>query len=115
MAELDETDLARLRERCGKISRAVEASLTYYLLEQLELPIGCSPSRVDALLCTGERDGYPTRLFFERQVKGASGATLNWNANGVRILERNWTAYSWKVPMGRSVYLLLDEHLKALA
>lgn len=108
-------DLALLKARCTKLSRAVEGGLTYYLLAGLELPAGCTPSRVDALLCMGERDGYPTRLFLERQVQGASGIALNWNANGVRILERNWVAYSWKVPISERLNAVLDEHLKVLA
>src|SRR5713101_4471851 len=75
---------------------AEEGGSTFFLIPNFELPAGNSPAVVDVLLCpTADRHGYPSRLFFAQQVK--SPKALNWNTNSVRILERTWYAYSWKV------------------
>lgn len=90
-----------------------EAGVTYFLLPQIHLPDGCTPARTDALLCPSPRDGYSSRLFFAEQIQ--TSKALNWNASGVRILERNWNAFSWKLdaPNLRLVQML-SLHLKAL-
>ncbi len=93
---------------------AEEGGIAYFLLPTFPLPPGNSPPTVDILLCPGaERHGYPSRLFFAQQVQ--SPKPLNWNTNGVRILERNWYAYSWKIPQhGLRLMQILALHLKAL-
>lgn len=91
--ELSETD--ELKLYCESLASAPEGGCVYYILEGLVLPEGCSPQKVDALLCPTARDGYPSRLFFG--VRVSSARNLNWNASGVRILDRNWEAFSWKV------------------
>ena len=88
-------EVAELRRYCSQVASAPEGGCNYLLLQDLILPDGCAPSTCDALLCQSPRDGYQSRLFFSVQV--ASGRTLNWNASGVRILDRNWHAFSWKV------------------
>jgi hypothetical protein len=107
-------DIARLKRTCDRLSTASEAGCVYYLLEGLQLPQGCSPSKLDALLCIGARDGYQTRLYLSERVETAAKIKLNWNANGVRIMERNWCAFSWNVPAALGPASVLDEHLKAL-
>lgn len=64
------------------------------------------------MLCMGERDGYPTRLFFAERIVPAKPYALNWKAQTDRILERNWHVFSWKVPQGLSPVDTLHEHLK---
>jgi hypothetical protein len=93
---------------------AEEGGITYFLIQNLPLPNGTEPVATDALLCpTADRHGYPSRLFFAQQVK--SQKPLNWNTNGVRILERNWYAYSWKInQQGLRLMQILALHLKAL-
>lgn len=94
--------------------KATEGGITYVLIPNLPLPPNNEPPQVDVLLCpTADRHGYPSRLFFAEQVK--SQKPLNWNTNGVRILERNWYAYSWKVSQQNlRLMQILALHLRAL-
>ena len=87
--------VAEFKLLCPDVQQCDEAGRTYLLLSGLTLPEGCSPSNLDAPLCPTERDGYPSRLFFADRIKSLT--ELNWNASGVRILEKNWHAFSWKV------------------
>ena len=107
-----EDQVAELKLLCPNIQHCDEAGRIYLLLPRLSLPEGCSPSTSDALLCPTERDGYPSRLFFAERIK--SRTELNWNASGVRILERNWQAYSWKVNPGMRLAQMVAAHLRAL-
>jgi len=93
---------------------AEEGGICYFLIPKLPLPDGTSPAEVDVLLCpTADRHGYPSRLFFAQQIKSKNA--LNWNTNGVRILERTWYAYSWKVTKnGLRLIQILALHLRAL-
>jgi len=93
--EFPEDQIAELRRLCPGLKHATETDCPFFFLPGLSLPDGCSPSLVDALLCPVPRDGYPFRLFFAEKI--ASPKTLNWNVTGVRILERNWHAFSWKI------------------
>ena len=113
-ANLPAEEIEALKQYCASISAADESSITYLLLAGLKLPNGCAPASVDALLCLGERDGYPTRLYFAERVDTPSKVALNWNASGVRILERNWHAYSYKAMRAGTLVELLVEHLKPL-
>jgi hypothetical protein len=107
-----EEQVAELKQLCQAVRQYEEAGCTYLLLPGLNLPEGCSPSRLDALLCPTPRDGYSSRLFFAERV--GSRAQLNWNANGVRIAERNWHAYSWKVSPDLRLAQMVAAHLRAL-
>jgi hypothetical protein len=102
-------ELARLY---AGVQQAVEIEVTYFLIRDLELPAGCIPATVDSLLCPTLRDGYQSRLFFATQVSG--GPARNWNATGVRILERNWYAVSWKTREGLRLAQMVSAHLDAL-
>lgn len=103
--------IAELKRLCPDLKQFDEAGRTYLLLLGLNLPTGCSPQRVDALLCPTERDGYASRLFFAERIE--STASLNWNAAGVRIGERNWHAYSWKVGPDLRLLPMIAAHLRA--
>lgn len=89
-----------------------EGGIDYILLPNVQLPDGCTPARVDCLLCLGSRDGYENRLFFAQVVACRNGR--NWNAQNVRIFERNWFAYSWRVPGGLRPIETLIGHLQGL-
>ena len=103
---LSKEELAELVRLFSEIRSADEAGVTYYLLPNLQLPPGCNPASVDALLCPSPLDGYESRLFYALQVKG--GPPRNWHVQGRRILERNWYAFSWKTCSGlRAVQMIL--------
>ena len=105
-------EVDELRAYCKSVTAASEGGCTYYLLEGLILPEGCSPAFVDALLCPTPRDGYNSRLFFAERVAG--GSSRNWNTQA-RILERNWHAYSWSVnTLCLRLAQLVSRHLEGL-
>jgi hypothetical protein len=108
-----EDQINELKGLCSGLSLIAEAGMQYFLIPVLVLPKGCEPQKLDVLLCPTARDGYPSRLFFSQQVRGPR--PLNWNANGVRIGEGNWHAFSWRIG-GASLRLaqMLTSHLSAL-
>lgn len=93
---------------------STEAGVTYYLLPALATPTGCAPATIDALLCPTARDGYPNRLFYAQRVEGLVASTRNWNANGVRILERSWWAPSVQTAPGLRLVQMVRAHLGML-
>jgi len=100
-----------LKGYCTRVLAAKEGGCTFYLLEGLNLPQGCTPCSVDALLCPSQRDGYPSRLYFAERIQ--CRFERNWNTLGVLILGRQWNAFSWKVdPAGLSLVRLLNAHLQ---
>ncbi len=109
---LSEDQIAEVKQLCPNVQLHEEAGCAYLLLPGLNLPDGCSPASMDALLCPSDRDGYPSRLFFAEKV--TSLKQLNWNANGVRIAERNWQAYSWKTNPNLRLIQMIAAHLGAL-
>ena len=86
--------IEELKRCCTSVSLCSEGGYNYFLLEGLALPEGCSPSSCDGLLCPTDHSGYPARLFFSAQVQGRYAR--NWNGH-VRILERNWYGFSWRL------------------
>jgi hypothetical protein len=111
--DFPEDQIAELTSAFPEVRYAHEGGITYFLIPALPLPNGVSPSPVDVLLCpTADGHGYPSRLFFATQVQ--SEKPLNWNTNGIRILERSWYAYSWKIhQQGLRLMQILALHLKA--
>jgi hypothetical protein len=105
--------IEELKHCCQAVSACQDGGIDYLLLEGLALPPGCSPARIDALLCPTFRDGYSSRLFFAAQVQ--SPFARNWNFDG-RICERNWHGYSWKTDDPRPMRLaqLVRLHLDGL-
>ena len=89
--------------------------ITYFLISNLPLPDGCSPSRSDVLLRPSDRkDGYPSRLFFPQKV--VSRLIRNWNPpDGALIGDRVWFAVSWKIEVpGLRLVQLVGAHLEAM-
>jgi hypothetical protein len=109
-----EDQVAELKLLCPEASEVAEAGLSYLLLPGLNLPEGCSTPRVDALLCPSTRDGYPSRLFLAERVQSKAKAEPNWNANGIRIVERNWHAFSWKTSPNLRLAQMVAAHMRAL-
>jgi hypothetical protein len=109
---LPDDQLAELEGVFPNVAVYQEGNLPYLLIPQLPLPTGCSPDRIDVLLCPVPRDGYPSRLFFSERI--ATPRPCNWNANGVRIIERNWHAFSWKVNPTLRLIQQIAAHLRAL-
>ncbi|HET6841360.1 MAG TPA: hypothetical protein VFK06_06690 [Candidatus Angelobacter sp.] len=107
----EQTD--ELKGYCKKVSVLPEAGVEFLYLEELRLPVGCTPAVCDALLCPVAKDGYPSRLFFAAQV--SSQFARNWNGT-VRIGEKNWFAFSWKVDLvSPTLAQLLVAHLNGFA
>lgn len=104
--------IEELKRLFGNVRAAEEGGTTYFLIPALALPASCTPSNVDALLCPTTRDGYHSRLFFAERIQ--SPIPRNWNANGVRIIERNWYAFSWKVPENLRLAQIIGVHLRGL-
>jgi hypothetical protein len=104
--------LAELRALCPDARAHLEAGIDYVFLPALRLPDGCVPNSDDCLLCLGPRDGYDNRLFFSHVI--SCPVPRNWNGQNVRILERNWFAFSWRVPGGGRPIEVLINHVNGL-
>lgn len=105
--------LVELQSLWPSVRQYPEAGITYFLFPDFQLPPGCSPDRMDLLLCPGPRDGYPCRVYFEKRVVGRR--VPNWNQDGVRIIERNWSSYSWNIgPESRRLAQMVPAYLKGL-
>ncbi len=112
MRNLPTDQLEELKPFCSTLSIAEEGGLTYILLQQLKLCEGSTPDTVDALLCPEPRDGYLSRIFFSQKVRFPGLQNPNWNADGVRILEKNWHAISWKTRQENlRLAQILSDHL----
>lgn len=90
-----------------------EGGYTYFYIEGLELPGGCTPGTVNALLCPTPMQGYESRLYFSSQIFGPGCSNKNWNGS-LRVIGQNWFAISWKTKSGLSLVEMLSIHLKAL-
>lgn len=104
--------IEELKKLFPGVMYAEEGGYHYYLVPNVKLPEKCTPQQVDVLLCPDSRDGYRSRLFFASRIN--SGKTLNWNALGVRILERTWYAFSWQLPDGLRLAQMLTCHIRGL-
>ena len=100
-----------LKRLSPEVQGCEEGGATFFLIPQLQLPAGCKPESVDALLCPTARDGYNSRLYFAERIQ--SKVSPNWNG-AVRIAERNWVAFSWKTPEGMRLVQMVAEHLRGL-
>lgn len=112
--EFPQDQIDELKAIAPGLQRFDEAGRVYFLMPSLKLPEGCEPQATDALLSPTDRgDGYPSRLFFPARVR--SRTERNWNGQDVRIIERNWFAYSWKIGDGPfRLAQMLGLHLKGL-
>lgn len=108
---ISKDQIDELKQLSDGIMACEEAGKTYFLIPHLLLPEGCSPQVVDALLCPSPRDGYSARLFFSENIK--THHNLNWNGT-LRILERNWYAFSWTVEPNLRLVQIIAAIVKAL-
>lgn len=103
-----------LKRYCKTLCVLSEGGIDFLQMEALHLPAGCTPDVCDALLCPVAKDGYPSRLYFSTQITGPY--MRNWNVTNVRIGERNWWAFSWRVALASpTLALLLISHLNGFA
>ncbi|MBZ5686469.1 MAG: hypothetical protein LAP86_15680 [Acidobacteriia bacterium] len=109
--EYAKEQIEALKGYCSKVRALAEGNDTYLHLEKLRLPEGCEPRECDALLRPFPgADGYPSQLYFSVQV--SSSYTRNWNVSNVRICEKNWFAFSWRVtPSSPTLGQILVGHL----
>lgn len=111
MAPQDQID--ELKGLYSGLSLIEDAGMHYFLIPNLVLPKGWAPERLDVLLCPTARDGYSSRLFFAQRITGPR--QLNWNANGVRIGEKNWHAFSYRIgASAQRLAQMVASHLTAL-
>lgn len=104
--------LVELKRYCDEVHVGEEAGVKLYLLKNLRLPTQCVPIVCDGLLSPAQHNGYPSRLYFSTQISGPF--PRNWNFSG-RILERNWSAFSFTVtPEGLALSEILKIHLTGL-
>jgi hypothetical protein len=106
-----EEEIDELKTIAPNLSVAQEGGYTYVHISGLVLPNGCQPAIADALLCSTQREGYNSRLFFSQPI--SSGIVRNWSSS-IRVLERNWHAISWQTQPGLRLAEILSVHLKAL-
>jgi hypothetical protein len=109
-AQLVDEQVEELAALYPNVQAAAEGGVTFYLLPNLAMPAGCTPTAVDTLLCPTPRDGYMSRLFTAAQVTG--GPTRNWNGS-VRLFERTWVAVSWQTRAGLRLAQMVSAHLDA--
>jgi hypothetical protein len=107
-----EEQIEEFKSIFGNIQKAEEGGVIYFFIPSLILPDGCTPSMVDALLCPTPRDGYKSRLFFSERI--LTPVNRNWNAQNVRILERNWHAFSWQTKNDLRLAQMVTVHLRGL-
>jgi hypothetical protein len=107
--DFPQDQIEELKQIAPSVSIAAEGGYTFFLIEKLKLPIGCSPTEVDALLCPTLHSGYCCRLFFAQQITGCSN--YNWNGQ-LRALERNWHAISWQTEPNLRLLEQVMIHLK---
>lgn len=110
--EFPEDQINELKRISPSLSLAQDGGITYIKIDNLQLPDGCVPNVVNALLCPSTKDGYESSLFYSAKV--TSCQTRNWNRDGVRILGENWFAISWRVQAGLRLAEMLQIHLNAL-
>lgn len=106
-----EEQINNLKAIIPNLETIQEGGYNYIYIEKLNLPEGCVPEVVDALLCPTKREGYESRLYFSSKISGC--ANRNWNGN-IRAVGRNWFAISWKVKSNLTLVEMLSVHLNAL-
>ena len=113
MDDISNDQIEEINRLFNGTSSYKEGGYVYFYIPDLQMPEGCNPEKVDVLLCPMPRDGYNSRLFFAEKIQSLK--SQNWNVNGVRILEKNWHAFSWKVPQNLRLSQMIAIHLKGLS
>ena len=94
-AEINPDEVTELQKICAQVVQATrDAGCLFLYLGTITFRVGSRTESVEALLCPMPREGYPSRLYFSRQVAKAG---LNWNGN-LFLLGKNWYAVSWMLP-----------------
>lgn len=94
-----------------------EGGTPYFVLPGVALPGGATPAAVDLLLRPVFMDGYDSRLYYAQKptfARRKHPEALNWNADGVHILSRNWFAFSWRTRPGLTLAQMVAMHLGAV-
>ncbi|MGD0582295.1 MAG: hypothetical protein ABR974_05040 [Bacteroidales bacterium] len=89
-----------------------EGGVSFIFFQELELPSGCIPGSIDALLCPVMRDGYHSRLFYAQKIEGIP--QKNWNGT-LRICDKTWYSYSWNSKEGMDLIQMIQYHLYTLS
>jgi hypothetical protein len=110
--EYPEDQIEELKSLSSEVKPGQEGGTTFFLMPSVKMPDGCEPAVTDLLLCPSPRDGYNSRLFFAERVRSKNNP--NWR-DPVRILERNWQVYSWRLNRtDLRLAQLVTAHLRAL-
>ncbi|MBK5261612.1 MAG: hypothetical protein JJE17_03440 [Peptostreptococcaceae bacterium] len=104
--------IEELKNMFPEVFKSEEGGYPFFFIPNFELPTNCTPSVSDVLLCPTPRDGYNSRLYFSDIIQ--TSKILNWNANGIRILERNWYAFSWTTKDNLRLAQMIATHIRGL-
>lgn len=108
--QFPQDQIDELKQIAPILSFIEDGGHSYFLIKQFPLPEGCSPSEMDLLLCPLAHTGYNSRLFFAQAITGCP--QRNWNGS-LRVLDKNWFAISWNVPVDLRLAETLLVHLNA--
>jgi hypothetical protein len=90
----------------------MEGERGLFLIPNLEMPKGCKPKKVIALLDPEPLDGYKSTLYFEQMIDGGPDG-LNWNKKSIRLVDKSWFAISWQTPSDFTLIEMVHSHLSA--
>ncbi len=109
----DSEQIDELKFMFPEVSMCEEGGVTFFYIPNFKLPDSCAPQRSDVLLCPTKRDGYNSRLYFSEAIQ--TSKNLNWNSTGLRLLERNWHAFSWQVQDNLRLAQMIAIHIRGLS
>jgi len=107
---IPQDQIDEIQPLCSSVREVRQGEAPFLLFERLQLPPGCHPAEVDALLALHARDGYASRLYLATPMphRGA-----NWSS--FYLLDRTWHTWSWKdVSAQQRAAQVLAGHLRAL-
>lgn len=107
---IPQDQIDELKPLCSSVREFRPGEQPFLLMERLQLPPGCRPAEVDALLALHARDGYATRLYLSLPIPNRGA---NWT--NVCLLDRTWHTWSWKdISAQQRAAQVLAGHLRAL-
>jgi len=102
-------DFATLKAMYPDAEIMADDGVDHVFIPKLPILTGGKNIALNALLRTGEHEGYLTRLFVERQIDGKG---QNWKQ--YQILGRTWFAPSWNhIPADLPILSMLANHVAA--